>query len=110
MTHGIITATRRGFAYQDKYALLKLLQAISSGEQIVEFNVDKPFGTNRSLDFEIIFEEQKEVYEVKTGTTFKTNREKLWQELLILHEFDVNDEFVKLIIVDPDLETELLDN
>lgn len=110
MTYGIITATRRGFAYQDKYALLKLLQIISSGEKIIEFSVDKPFDTNRSLDIEIIFEEKKEIYEIKTGTTFKTNRKKLWQELLILREFDVKDEFTKLIVVDPDLETELLDN
>jgi len=110
MSHGIITATRRGFAYQDKYALLRLLQLISSGEQIVDFSVDKPFGANRSLDIEIIFEDAREVYEIKTGTTFKSVRDKLWEELLVLKSYDADDEFVKFIIIDPEMKTEILGN
>lgn len=106
MTPSVITATRRGFAYQDKYALLRLLQIISSGEIIIGFAVDKPFGANRSLDIEIIFENKKEIYEVKTGSTFQETPAEFWKELLTLREFDVNDEYTKIIVVDPDLRIE----
>ncbi|MBU2524450.1 hypothetical protein KKG71_04620 [Patescibacteria group bacterium] len=111
MANDIITKTRRGYAYQDKFALLKLLRIFVAGEKIVEFSVDKPFGKRRSLDIEIIYEEkEREIYEIKTGKKFKEKRIEIWQELITLRKYDSYDKYTKIITVDPELPTEFIYN
>lgn len=80
-----ITLSRRGYAYQDKYALLLLLKFLLN-ENLEAFHVDYPFGKKGySLDILVIPKspEIDLVHEVKTGESFR----KSWEE--IGHAFEV---------------------
>ena len=69
-----ISRTRRGFLYQDKYALLEILKYLEKGS-LREAYVDENYPPgNKSLDIKLILEGAEElVYEVKTGDHFKGN-------------------------------------
>lgn len=74
-----ISSTRRGFSYQDKYALLQILIALLNGK-LDSFKVDKAFSGRKSIDIEVILTSPSRIcaYEVKTGEVFKTDK---WKEL-----------------------------
>lgn len=83
-----INSTRRGFSYQDKYALMQVLVAIRDGV-LDSFVTDKPFHTKKSVDIEILLKDGRaQVYEVKTGNTFKLGKwGKLGQALRSLYDY-----------------------
>lgn len=73
-----IFATRRGFLYQDRYAVLTFLRYFQSKE-IVEFYVDFTFDESgrKSVDIKIVLVDGTTiVYEVKSGEDFKQDKRK----------------------------------
>lgn len=74
-----IRATRLGFIYQDKFALLQYLTLLQGRKKVLEFYVDYPLpNSQKSIDIRLIQEVDGEVletvYEVKTGQGFKTDK------------------------------------
>lgn len=73
-----IFATRRGFLYQDRYAVLQFLKYFQS-KQIAEFYVDFTFeeAGQRSIDIKIVFlDGTLKIIEVKSGEDFKQDKRK----------------------------------
>jgi len=73
-----IFATRRGFLYQDMYAVLQFLKYFQS-KQITEFYVDYVFNTANqgSIDIKIILAGgTTKIIEVKSGENFKQDKRK----------------------------------
>ncbi len=101
-----ITLSRRGYAYQDKYALLKLLKFLCNG-RVKEFHVDFPFGNKgNSLDILIVLQkpEEKYVYEIKTGEKFKRDKYKEVSEALIsLYYYQTQKKCKVYLIISPEL-------
>lgn len=74
-----IRATRLGFIYQDKFALLQYLSLLQAGKKVLEFFVDYPRASSqKSIDIRIIEEVAgkyvEHIYEVKTGQSFKLDK------------------------------------
>jgi hypothetical protein len=73
-----IFATRRGFLYQDRFAVLQFLKYFQSKE-IVEFYIDYTFDQScrRSVDVIIVLTNGiKFIFEVKSGQDFKHDKRK----------------------------------
>lgn len=73
-----IFATRRGFLYQDRYAILQFLKYFQS-KQIVEFYVDFTFDQagRKSVDIRLVLnDDSKSIIEVKSGEDFKQDKRK----------------------------------
>jgi len=106
MANFSITLSRRGYAYQDKYALLKLLKFLCNG-RVKEFYVDYPFGNKgNSLDILIVLQkpEEKYAYEIKTGEKFKRDKYKEVGEALIsLYYYQIHKKCKVYLIISPEL-------
>lgn len=105
MSNSIIYKSRQGYAYQDKYALVKFLEYFQTG-RLVDFYVDYPFGKNNSLDILAVFvnPNEKIIFEIKTGDNFKSNKNKyLKKELEILYNYSKENSLVSRIVltIDP---------
>ena len=105
MSNSIIYKSRQGYAYQDKYALLKFLEYFQTG-RLIEFYIDYPFSKNNSLDILAIFANPNEenIFEIKTGDSFKSSKNKhLKKELEILYNYNKKDLSVSKIVlaIDP---------
>ena len=72
----IIFATRRGFLYQDRFAVLLYLQQLQA-KKISEFYIDFPVPPRKSLDIRLLdIEKNEHIYEVKSGEEFKKDKKK----------------------------------
>ncbi len=99
----LIEKTRKGFLYQDKYALLKFIEKLLSDEKLAEFYVDYPNGSRKSIDIFLKSAQSEEVYEIKTGEIFKKDKNKLLgKELVDFYYFVDNGKIKKyLVVTDP---------
>lgn len=71
-----ISATRRGFLYQDRFAVALYLEKLQCGD-IKEFYIDYPLAGQKSLDIKRIDGRGSEIiYEVKSGEEFKKDKRK----------------------------------
>ncbi len=71
-----IRSTRRGFLYQDRFAILTFLELIQA-QKIKSIYVDYPLSGQKSLDVKIILLDGTEnIYEVKTGENFASDKRK----------------------------------
>jgi len=107
-----IRLSRRGYAYQDKYALLKFLESLCNGD-LKEFYVDYPFGNKgNSLDILMITQIEEHAYEVKTGEEFKRDKHKeLGRALRALYSYQKNRERCKIyLVISPELHSGVLNN
>jgi len=89
MTSPSILLSRRGYAYQDKYALLTFLEFFCKHD-LKEFYLDYPFGEeDKSLDILVVTRaSQGHAYEIKTGEKFKRDKYKeLGQTLKSLYSY-----------------------
>lgn len=85
-----INRTRRGYSYQDKYALFHALIDLRDGK-LEHLVVDHTFEGNLSVDIELMRVNPREITicEVKTGERFKSNRFKeLGHALKTLYRYD----------------------
>lgn len=117
-----INKSRIGYAYQYKYALLKILEFMLKG-RLTSARVDFPFeggGSYKySLSIDIKLElknpEEKFIYEIKTGKNFKQNNTK--QELkktlrnFYLFERKLSNKIscTKFIIISPEIKSKILE-
>lgn len=82
-----IYSTRRGFLYQDRYALLCYFEHFLKND-VQEFFIDYPLIGKRSLDIRIINSESEEkVYEIKSGQQFKEKRKEIIEAIINLHAY-----------------------
>lgn len=71
-----ISATRRGFLYQDRFAVATYLDKLQ-GRNIKEYYIDFPLAGQKSLDVKFIDGLGNEfIYEVKSGEEFKKDKRK----------------------------------
>ncbi len=71
-----ISATRRGFLYQDRFATATYLEQWQS-KNIKQFFIDYPLPNQKSIDVRHIdVLDQENVYEVKSGEEFKKDKRK----------------------------------
>lgn len=101
-----ISKTRRGYFYQDKFALLEILTYFK--KDLRKVYVDIQYGSGKkSLDIKLILANGKElVYEIKTGENFKNNEKKTLEEaVLSLFKYQRgNKSNTKIILViDPEM-------
>jgi hypothetical protein len=67
----IISATRRGFLYQDRFAVAIYLEQLQA-RNVKEYFIDFPMGARKSLDIRYTDSHNDEaIYEVKSGEEFK---------------------------------------
>ena len=115
MVNDSIQRSRRGTAYQDRYALLKFLEYFQEG-RLGEFYTDHPFDEKgHSLDVFVVLMNPKEehIFEIKTGERFKRDKtQKLGDELHTLYEFSHNRGRVSkvFLVIDPEIRAEILRN
>ncbi len=115
MVNDSIHRSRRGIAYQDRYALLEFLRYFQKG-RLVEFYTDHPFDEKgHSLDvFAVLMNPKEEhIFEIKTGEGFKRDKtQKLGKELHTLYEFSHNRGRASkvLLVMDPDIPSETWQN
>lgn len=80
-----IFLTRRGFLYQDRYAILCYLQHLLK-KDIQRFYIDYPLEGKKSLDIKLMDSKSEEkVYEVKSGEQFKEKPKEIKEALVNLH-------------------------
>jgi len=85
----IISATRRGFLYQDRFAVAKYLEQLQ-GKNLKQFYIDYPVMTRKSLDIlHVDISDRTIIYEVKSGEEFKKDKRKK-------ESSEVRDAFVNL--------------
>lgn len=76
MAVSTIFSTRKGFLYQDRYAVLAYLNHFQQ-KNVKAFYVDYPLANQKSLDIRIFtFEDKESIYEVKSGEEFKKDKRK----------------------------------
>lgn len=83
----IIDATREGFTYQDRYALLLFLREIKN-KRLRQFFVDYPFGSRKSLDIRIVSVDGEKIYEIKAGDEFKQRKTEIYKTLASLYDYE----------------------
>lgn len=98
-----IAASRRGWGYQDKYALLLLLKFLLD-DNLKEFFVDKTFDIkdNLSLDVVIVIKKPSDikfVYEIKTGKHFKGDYKEMGKALKTLFKYSKTNKNVELYLI-----------
>jgi len=105
-----INKARFGFAYQYKYALLRILQLFNKGK-LIEAYIDFPFSKDNSIDILIKVQNPNEhlVYEIKTGADFvEDKRNELKDSLRTLYTFrETQSKECKMhiIIPEPDIDS-----
>lgn len=112
-----IQKSRRGYSYQYKFALWKILNHLLRGE-IKSAHVDFPFGDEgHSLDLKIVLLKNGgiHVYEVKTGEYFVSDKnEEIGQVLRTSIEFTKEitsrTDYTVNIIITPDVRPEIIEN
>lgn len=115
MVNDSIQRSRRGIAYQDRYALLKFLEYFQEG-RLKEFYTDYSFDEKgHSLDVFVVLRNPMEehIFEIKTGEKFKTDKtQELAKELHTLYEFSHKSGKVSkvFLVVDPEIHVEILWN
>lgn len=81
-----IRKTRRGYAYQDKFALLLLLKRLTV--QPIDLYLDYPYEIQESIDIRVVLNSsQEEIYEVKTGESYLSSPEEIYESLAKLFEY-----------------------
>lgn len=113
----VIQKSRKGYSYQYKYALWKVLNHLLSGE-IKSAHVDFSFGDEgHSLDLKIVLIKNGgiHIYEVKTGEYFVSDKnEEIGQVLRTSIEFvkqiSSGTDCVVNIIITPDVKPEIIEN
>jgi len=115
MANDSIQRSRRGIAYQDRYALLKFLEYFQEG-RLREFYTDYAIDEKgHSLDVFVVLinPTEEHIFEIKTGEKFKTDKtQELGKELSTLHQFSQKSGKVSKIflVVDPEIHAEILEN
>jgi len=112
-----IQKSRRGYAYQYKFALWKILNHLLKGE-IKSAHVDFPFGKEgHSLDLRVVLLKSGgvHIYEVKTGEYFVSDKnEEIGQVLRTSIEFALEipsgTDYTVNIIITPDVKPEIIEN
>lgn len=113
----VIQKSRKGYSYQYKFALWKILNHLLSGE-IKSAHVDFPFGKEgRSLDLKIVLLKSggTHIYEVKTGEYFVSDKnEEIGQVLRTSIEFAIEipseTDYTINIIITPEVKPEIIEN
>lgn len=115
-----IRATRLGFIYQDKFALLQYLSLLQGGKKVLEFFVDYPLtNSQKSVDIRVIQKVEGEIleyiYEVKTGQGFKIDKKykgtsEIREAVLNIKEYCTGkNNIFSAIVVSPELKGKVSD-
>lgn len=99
-----IFATRRGFLYQDKFAVLTYLEHFQA-KNIEEFYIDYVWSGQKSIDVRLVDRKKLEnVYEIKSGEAFKLDKRKkesseIRNAFIDLHNYHKNSKDAKLNLI-----------
>ena len=114
-----INKSRIGYAYQYKYALLKILKFMLAG-RLRSIRVDFPFFPNSlinlSLDvkLELMDPNESYVYEIKTGDNFKGSKieelKKVLKNLYLFEQCNKGNNCKKFIVISPEVKSQILDH